>query len=498
MKTILTTIFAIALMVFAFNTSPAMADSRLPSWFAEIIGKSQVTEVQVADWDDDEKADQYGGEWFKVDENGNVEVAWDTEPTQNMHCWDTVGKNGRIKVCVPDDSWNSQSDESKIAFDTTSDDDDWSEYIENQPWFNEDENDGRELAYGASCTTDWKTGKQVCCTAYSGGGFFCYYPNATASEGIEVAWQPSIKSRSRGNNDSVQERARVNQPFGAVTNDEVKIVSGQRVRCWSYPGGGRACVPYNEAETETDIAAMPDKVKEEDEHIRFLQYFAGFLDHCKRTGNCMMYEDDGTAHLEFAGKYHDSGSLILDRDRRDWNEYVKKGFAFACKVRSDGSVQCPGDAWNQDMENLGQFACYGRDAVYGCYNEDETSDEGTQVAGMTMEEKIKQDEDDWNQWILKQMFASHKQHLVVSGTQYARPYPSPGSGYCDPYESGTYCPSWNQDEREQREFASDEGQEESVQQAGSRAGVVLDGDDLGDAIRRANPENDRVLESGDY
>ena len=74
MKTTLTTIFAIAVMVFAFNANPVMAGGGDSGIFGWITGESQVTEVETASWDDDEKADQYGDEWFNS-ENGEVDLA---------------------------------------------------------------------------------------------------------------------------------------------------------------------------------------------------------------------------------------------------------------------------------------------------------------------------------------------------------------------------------------------------------------------------------------
>ena len=236
MKTILTTIFAIILMVFAFNTNPVIADSRAPSF---IENEQQIDDVEQTAWYEPDcswkwRLDPNTGNWgwvcvyYNQDEVPGDNVAWDTEPGEDAYCWETVGKNGPVMVCAPDDFWNSEDDE-------------------------------KELARGE---------------------------------------QPSIKSRSKGNNDSTSERTRS----------------------------------------------------------------ANYMDYCKRSGNCMMFEDsDGDGKFEVAGRYHDSNSLDLSRDRKDYNESQKNRVAYGCQIQSDGSMHCPGDAWNEDAESRDGFG--GRDVA---------------------------------------------------------------------------------------------------------------------------------------
>ena len=251
MKTILMMTFAIAVMMFAFNTDPVIADSRAPSF---IENEQQIDDVEQTAWYEPDcswkwRLDPNTGNWgwvcvyYNQDEVPGDNVAWDTEPGEDAYCWETVGKNGPVMVCAPDDFWNSENGE-------------------------------KELARGE---------------------------------------QPSIKSRSKGNNDSTSERTRS----------------------------------------------------------------ANYMDYCKRSGNCMMFEDsDGDGKFEVAGKYHDGNSLD--------NDSQESRVAYGCQIQSDGSMHCPGDAWNSEnndsqVAGFGDTYCENNPDGYLCdslWNEDAESNDG--------------------------------------------------------------------------------------------------------------------------
>ena len=129
-----------------------------------------------------------------------------------------------------------------------------------------------------------------------------------------------------------------------------------------------------------------------------------------------------------------------------------------------------------------------------------------EVAGMTMDEKVQQDEDDWNNFILRQMFAGMTMDEKVKQDEddwnnyilqqmFALPH-SP-TGECEPYTVDAYCPSGSQDERdiEQREFAGSDRQRDTF----SQAGVTLGGLPGGTAENEEEESsNDRVLNTGNY
>ena len=203
MKTILTTIFAIAVMVFAFNTNPVMAGDASKPWSSNEQQVNDVDETETARYEPDcrwkWKLDTNTGNWgwvciyYNEGEVPGDNVAWDTEPGEDAYCWETVGRNGPVMICAPDDFWNSE-------------------------------------------------------------------------------------------------------------------------------GGERE--------------------------------FAGYMEYCQRSGNCMMFEDsDGDDTFEVAGRYHDSRSLNLDRDRKDYNDSQKNRVAHGCRIQSDGSMHCPGDAWNSENDD---------------------------------------------------------------------------------------------------------------------------------------------------
>lgn len=216
--------------------------------------------------------------------------------------------------------------------------------------------------------------------------------------------------------------------------------------------------------------------------------------HC--PGDAWNSEKDESQIAGQRPRYHDGNSLDLSRDRRDYNDYIKNFASLSCTTdRATGERVC--------------CTAYSGGGMF-CYYPNATESEGTQVAGMTLDEKVQQDEDDWNKFILQRMFSSLVDHCSRHGncmmneegdapTQFARPYPPPGSGYCDPYTVGTYCPSNNEGERdiEQREFASGGGQEDSF----SAAGVVLGDSPAGTTENSGDGEetaNGRVLKTGSY
>ena len=282
MKTLIT-IFAFALMVFAFNTNPVMAGALGNFWSSnESVDKlKDPGEAEVAFYEPDcqwkWKKDPNTGnnawicEYFNEGEVPGDNVAWDTEPGGNVYCWQSIGINGTVTVCAPDDVWNSENDESEVAG-------------RDDPRYDEDDHEPQRTASGY-----WD---------------YCDLPNNNCNE------------------------------------------------------------------EENDAREL-----------------AGYMDYCNQTGNCMMFEDsDGDGNLEVAGKYHDSNSLDLSRDRRDYNDYIK-GFASnsGCKVRFDGSVQCPGDAWNSEnyesaIASINNAYCQDNPDDYLCnddwWNEDAESKNG--------------------------------------------------------------------------------------------------------------------------
>ena len=250
MKTILTTIFAIALMVFAFNSNPVMAGGGDSGLFGWITGESQVDELREPD-----EAEVAGGKHLSVkspsrDDNDFVKEV--------LHSFALFGDT----YCVenPDDficsdAWNSEDDYRELVmFDGC--------YLDKKTnqWycveFNEDENDTRELAMSVGCTTDWVTGENVCCVPSSAGGMFCYYPIATDNE-----------SQTAG-----------------LTREEKR------------------------------------QQDEDDWNAYILRQFAGYMDHCLQSGNCMMNDyPDSESTDGFSGRaVADSGNeaSILEAGQR--------------------------------------------------------------------------------------------------------------------------------------------------------------------------------------
>ena len=344
-KTLMTA-FAFALMVFAFDTNPVMAFGGDGIWASN---QPQVDEVEKPD---ETRVAQY-----------EPDCRWKWRLAANTGNWGWVCE---------------YYNEGEVAGDNVAGMDDEKADQYKGKWFNVDENGKVEFTGGY-----WD---------------YCDLPNSncneTDSEGEDVAWQPSIKTRPKGNNDSAQERIRV---FSWDTEPN------QAEYCWQTVGKNgpeTKCVPaiWNEETKEVEIALDANGEVEN----ALLQ--PNVIPSCFKTvdqATGVVYCASVGTDTRFAGKYHDSRSLDLDRDRDDWNEYVKKGFAYGCRMNPDGSTHCPGDAWNSendDRELAGGYWDY-CDLPYANCNEDANESE---VAGLTRRQKQQQDEDDWNAWILKQ------------------------------------------------------------------------------------------------
>ncbi|MCY4037935.1 MAG: hypothetical protein OXF09_00555 [Hyphomicrobiales bacterium] len=152
--------------------------------------------------------------------------------------------------------------------------------------------------------------------------------------------QPSVRSPSRGNNDSVQELLRNFAFFGQdycnenpddhICNDtwnseaiESELALGGCVTDWSsgrtvccYPsssGRGVACHYPNEEGAESEVAGLTRRQKqqqdEDDWNAWILGQYAGYMDYCARSGNCMMNDPDSESLDGFGGRdIADSGA----------------------------------------------------------------------------------------------------------------------------------------------------------------------------------------------
>ncbi|MCY4038208.1 MAG: hypothetical protein OXF09_01975 [Hyphomicrobiales bacterium] len=187
------------------------------------------------------------------------------------------------------------------------------------------------------------------------------------------------------------------------------------------------------------------------------------------------------------------------------NEEGKESeIAYGCKPRPDGSVHCPGDAWNTENDES-ELAGLTRRQKQQQDEDDWNAWILKQFAGLTRRQKQQQDEDDWNAWILKQFAGLTRRQKQQQDEddwnawilkQFALPYTP--TDECDPYAAGAYCPAGNEDEgaAEQREFAAG-AQGGSFSAAGlTLGGLPTEAD--GTAAATEDSLNDRVLRSGHY
>ena len=144
-------------------------------------------------------------------------------------------------------------------------------------------------------------------------------------------------------------------------------------------------------------------------------------------------------------------------------------FAFSTNPVMAGGSKCP-KGYHYGKMTGGKYACL-NSKVYG-QKEDGQQITEVDVAGMTLDKKVQQDENDWDNYLLKGWFAFWTE---------------------EDYE-------FNEDvdiSTEQREFASDRSGPTSSFSASSGINASLVGDSH-DTIEREDTENDRVLESGNY
>ncbi|MCY4030781.1 MAG: hypothetical protein OXF05_01535 [Hyphomicrobiales bacterium] len=162
-----TTVFALALMAFAFHTNSATAggnsDTQHTLWSSN---QSQVDEMKDLD---------EGGETDVARSEPAYDWKWERDPN--------TGNFGWVKQYMNEGGGAGE----RVAIDTTSgDDDSWLRWIPPSWYLNEGEDGESELALGG-CVTDWSSGRTVCCyPSSSGRGVACYYPNEEGAES-EVA-----------------------------------------------------------------------------------------------------------------------------------------------------------------------------------------------------------------------------------------------------------------------------------------------------------------------
>ncbi|MCY4030523.1 MAG: hypothetical protein OXF05_00210 [Hyphomicrobiales bacterium] len=203
-KTLMTT-FAFALMVFAFNANSAFGWENAP--------EGQFTEGQF-----DELRDQ--------DEDDATKTAWGGWQAVLDACKDKNGNWNRVKCPF---AYFEKGDVERLIAGA---DDEKADQYKGQ-WFNET-GDESEVAM-ARCTTDWKTGKSVCCVPASAGGVFCYYPSVEGKES-QVA---GLTRRQKQQQD------------------------------------------------------------EDDWNAWILQQFAGYMDSCVKSGNCMMLDEGNESEIAY-------------------------------------------------------------------------------------------------------------------------------------------------------------------------------------------------------
>ena len=449
MKTIWTATFAIALMAFAFNINPAMAGDHSKPW----ASSESVDELEGLDKDEDGmevaryepdcrwkwQVDPNTGNWgwvcqyYSEGEVPGDNVAWDTEPGGNVHCWQSVGRSGPITVCAPDDAWNSENgkgeqlaswmndekadqygdswfneagEESKVAYRIEA----WCEVNPDlhaalcaNDWFSESGNES-EVAYrieawcdrnpelhAAICANDWfnESGNEsefayrieawcdrnpelhaaICANDWfneSGNeSEFAYRIEAWCDRNPELhaAICANDWFNESGNESKVAYRieawCEVNPELRAALCDndwwkqsgnESKVAYRIEAWCDRNPELHAALCAndwWQQSGNQSEVAELDGGGQETEG--RSEARTANLMEYCRRSGNCMMFEDgdrDGT--FEIVGRYHDSRSLDLDRDRNDYNKYLKSFAYGGCRMRNDGAVVCPGDAWNSD------------------------------------------------------------------------------------------------------------------------------------------------------
>ena len=383
MKTIWTATFAIALMVFAFNINPAMAGDHSKPW----ASSESVDELEGLDKDEDGmevaryepdcrwkwQVDPNTGNWgwvcqyYSEGEVPGDNVAWDTEPGGNVHCWQSVGRSGPITVCAPDDAWNSENGKGEQLA-SWMNDEKADQYGDS--WFNEAGEESK-VAYrieawcevnpdlhAALCANDWfsESGNESE-VAYRIEAWCDRNPELHAAICANDWWNES------GNESKVAYRieawCEVNPELRAALCDndwwkqsgnESKVAYRIEAWCDRNPELHAALCAndwWQQSGNQSEVAELDGDGQETEG--RSEARTANLMEYCRRSGNCMMFEDgdrDGT--FEIVGRYHDSRSLDLDRDRNDYNKYLKSFAYGGCRMRNDGAVVCPGDAWNSD------------------------------------------------------------------------------------------------------------------------------------------------------
>ena len=256
----------------------------------------------------------------------------ESEIAYRIEAW--CGRNPDLHAVIcANDWWNQSGNESKVAYRVNL-------WCETNP----------EL-YAALCDNVWwnESGSESE-VAYRIEAWCEVNPDLHAALCAHDWWQQS------GNESQVAGLDGGGQEFAYGGTDKWRCLFGDVGAC------GRA---FPEQRAPGDLRSHPET------------QITNLMSYCQKHGNCMMFEDkdqDGT--FEIVGKYHDSRSLDLSRDRKDYNEYLKSFAYGGCKMRNDGAVVCPGDAWNSDYPDSDSTDGFGGRSVADSGDEGSTSEAG--------------------------------------------------------------------------------------------------------------------------
>lgn len=113
MKLALITTFAFAVMVCAFNVNPVTAGDMSKPWASSQINNFGRTAYDASKcWltssgEVNCENPDYMHPW-KVEDNDSELIARDAELGDYVYCWGTIGRNGSVTMCVPDEDWDSE------------------------------------------------------------------------------------------------------------------------------------------------------------------------------------------------------------------------------------------------------------------------------------------------------------------------------------------------------------------------------------------------------
>ena len=296
-------------------------------WWNESENESEIA-YRIEAWcgrNPDLHAALCANEWWN-DSGNQSEVAY------RIEAWCEVNPDLHAALCA-NDWWQQSGNESEIAY-----------RIEAWCGRNPD-------LHAVICANDWwNESANESEVAYRIEAWCEVNPDLHAALCAHDWWQQS------GNESQVAGLDGGGQEFAYGGTDKWRCLFGDVGAC------GRA---FPEQRAPGDLRSHPET------------QITNLMSYCQKHGNCMMFEDkdqDGT--FEIVGKYHDSRSLDLSRDRKDYNEYLKSFAYGGCKMRNDGAVVCPGDAWNSDYPDSDSTDGFGGRSVADSGDEGSTSEAG--------------------------------------------------------------------------------------------------------------------------